>query len=65
MRNFLSWWESYFNDEGFDGMYCRFGGLYALDQYGGSIVGMLGMDIPHLKMMHIVAVRIRRGGPGR
>jgi hypothetical protein len=53
---FLSWWELYFQDEGFEATYCRFDGIYALDQYGGSIVGMLGMDMPHLKMMHIVAV---------
>jgi hypothetical protein len=53
---FLSWWESYFYDEGYEGMYCRFDGIYALKDYGGTIVGMLGMDLPHLKMMHIVAV---------
>lgn len=53
---FVSWWETYLQDEGFEGMYCRFDGLYALNQYGGSVVGMLGMDIPRLRMMHIVAV---------
>jgi hypothetical protein len=53
---FLAWWEPYFHDEGFEGMYCRFDGLHALGQYGGAVVGMLGLDIPHLKMMHIVAV---------
>jgi len=37
-------------------MYCRFDGLCALDQYAGSVVGMLGMDIPHMNAMHIVAV---------
>jgi hypothetical protein len=31
-------------------------GLYRLPDYGGSILGILGMDIPHLKAAHIVAV---------
>jgi hypothetical protein len=53
---FPAWWETYFRDEGFESVYCRFGGLYALDQYGGSVAGMLGMDIPHLNRGHIVAV---------
>lgn len=53
---FLSWWETYLRDEGFDACYCRFNGLYALPDYGGGAVGLLGMDIPHLSAAHIVAV---------
>jgi hypothetical protein len=53
---FYAWWESYFRDEGFESIYCYFDGLHALGQYGGAVSGMLGMDIPHLKSMHIVAV---------
>jgi hypothetical protein len=37
-------------------MYCYFDGLRALPQYGGDVVGMLGMDIPRLNRGHIVAV---------
>lgn len=53
---FPAWWETYFCDEGFESIYCHFDGLYALDQYGGSVAGMLGMDIPRMKQGHIVAV---------
>lgn len=53
---FAAWWETYLRDEGFDGTYCHFEGLYALCNYGGAIVGLLGMDIPRLKRGHIVAV---------
>jgi hypothetical protein len=53
---FLSWWENYLSHEGFEGMYCRFEGLHTLGHYGGAIVGMLGMDIPHLRRSHLVAV---------
>jgi hypothetical protein len=53
---FSAWWETYFRHEGFDGAYCRFDGLPALGLYGGDVVGMLGMDIPHLNRGHIVAV---------
>lgn len=53
---FIAWWEPYIHDEGYQGMYCRFDGLHALWQYGGTVLGMLGMDIPHLKRGHIVAV---------
>src|SRR5271165_4768254 len=53
--NFFAWWETYFRDEGFDGAYCRFDGLGALGMYGGDVVGMLGLDIPHLNRGHIVA----------
>lgn len=53
---FYAWWESYFRDEGFEAVYCYFEGLHALGQYGGAVSGMLGMDIHHLRSMHIVAV---------
>ena len=53
---FYAWWEIYFRDEGFDCTYCHFDGLHALPMYGGEVVGMLGMDIPHLNRAHIVAV---------
>jgi hypothetical protein len=53
---FLSWWETYLRDEGFDTSSCRFNGLYVLPDYRGSVVGLLGMDIPHLKAGHIIAV---------
>jgi hypothetical protein len=53
---FPAWWETYFRDEGFDAFYCHSDGLYALPDYGGNVLGMLGMDIPYLKAAHIVAV---------
>ena len=53
---FPAWWETYFHSEGFESIYCHFGGLHALRDYAGSVVGLLGMDIPHLKMGHIVAI---------
>jgi hypothetical protein len=53
---FYAWWESYIREEGFESIYCHFNGLHALGQYGGAVAGMLGMDIPHLRSMHIVAV---------
>jgi hypothetical protein len=46
---FPSWWESYLRDEGFEPVYCHFNGLYQLSDYGGSIVGLLGMDISACK----------------
>jgi hypothetical protein len=53
---FPAWWETYLRDERFEACYCRFDGLYALPNYGGDVAGMLGMDIPHMKAAHIVAV---------
>ena len=54
---FSAWWETYFHTSrpapaGVRAFNC----LYALPDSGGSILGMLGMDIPRLKMAHIVAV---------
>lgn len=53
---FLAWWELYLRDEGFECVYCRFNGLYALSDCAGAVVGLLGMDVPHLQRGHIVAV---------
>jgi hypothetical protein len=53
---FPEWWATYLHDEGFDACYCRFNGLHALPDFRGNVLGMLAMDIPHLKAAHIVAV---------
>lgn len=53
---FSAWWETYLRDEGFENTYCHFGGLFALRECAGTVVRMLGMDIPHLRSGHIVAV---------
>jgi hypothetical protein len=53
---FFSWWEPYLRDECFQVCYRPFSDLYALPRFGGCVVGLLGMDIPHIKMVHIVAV---------
>jgi hypothetical protein len=37
-------------------MYCQFDGLHSLKDHGGAILGMLAMEIPHLKITHVVAV---------
>lgn len=53
---FFAWWEPYLRDEGFRAVYRPFLDLYALPRFGGRVVGLLGMDLPHMKMGHIVAV---------
>ena len=53
---YSAWWETYLHDEGFENTYCKFDGLCALGQYGGVVVGMLGMDIPRLNRGHVVAI---------
>ena len=53
---FPAWWETYLHDEGFESIYCHFDGLNALNQYRGAVLGILGMDIPHLRSGHLVAV---------
>ena len=53
---FSAWWETYLRDKGLDGCYCAFAGLSSLADFGGSIVGMLGMEIPRLRVVHLVAV---------
>jgi hypothetical protein len=53
---FLAWWESYLRHEGFQIAYRPFSDLYSLPNFNGRVVGMLGMDFPHLRKSHIVAV---------
>jgi hypothetical protein len=53
---FPAWWETYLSDEGFDARYWPFDVLRILSNYHGNVLGMLGLDIPHLKAGHIVAV---------
>lgn len=53
---FYAWWERYLRDEGFEIVYRPFLDLYSLPQFGGRVVGLLGMDIPHMIKAHIVAV---------
>lgn len=54
--NFNPWWESYLRDKGFEPVCRPFRDLYCLPHFGGSVVGLLGMNIPHIKWGHIVAV---------
>jgi hypothetical protein len=53
---FFAWWEPYLRDEGFRTAYRPFLDLYSLPQFEGCVVGLLGMDLPHLNAGHIVAV---------
>jgi hypothetical protein len=53
---FLAWWENYLRSEGFEITYRRFLDLYELPGFGGSVVGLLHIDVPHLRKAHIVAV---------
>jgi hypothetical protein len=53
---FYSWWEPYLRDEGFRAVYRPFLDLYVLPTFGGSVVGLLGIEIPHMKAGHLVAV---------
>lgn len=53
---FTEWWVTYLRDKGFDTCYCKFDGLHTLGLYAGCVVGILGMDIPHLERGHVVAV---------
>ena len=53
---FLAWWEKYLREEGFQTAYRPFVDLYSISQFGGSVVGLLGIDFPHLKKSHVVAV---------
>jgi hypothetical protein len=54
--SFPAWWETYLRDEGFIADYFPFDNLYALPNLAGSVVGILGMDIPHLNATHAVAI---------
>lgn len=53
---FVAWWEEYLRANGFQNTYRPFVHLYELKRFGGKVVGLLGMTIPHEKMRHIVAV---------
>ncbi len=53
---FSVWWETYLADEGFQAMWCKFEGLYALPQRHGEAVGVLSFDFPHLDKGHVVTV---------
>jgi hypothetical protein len=53
---FSAWWETYFQHEGLAGCYCAFAGLSSLPDFRGTILGMLGMEVPHLRVGHLVAV---------
>jgi hypothetical protein len=53
---FLAWWELYLSQEGFQITYRPFLDLYVLPQFHGSVLALLGMDIPSRQAGHIVAV---------
>jgi hypothetical protein len=53
---FYTWWESYLRDYGRPISYRPFMDLYELPQFDGRVVGVLGMDMPHLRASHIVRV---------
>jgi hypothetical protein len=53
---FLAWWETYLVLEGFEKAYRPFNDLYRLPDTSGNVRGILGMDIPHLRWRHVVAV---------
>ena len=52
---YAAWWKTYLRDEGFDAQY-RFGGIHLLAAFGGELVGALCMEIPYVRMVHVVAV---------
>jgi hypothetical protein len=53
---YYSWWYPYLRDEGFEIVYRQFLDLFDIPQSAGRIVGLLTMDIPHIKWAHIVAI---------
>jgi len=53
---FQAWWERYLADEGFQCVYRPFADLHQLPAFGGRVLGILVMMVPHLKMGHVVAV---------
>jgi len=53
---FISWWETYLREEGFQTAYRPFSDLYSLPRFGGSVVGLLGMYLTHRRKGHVVAV---------
>jgi hypothetical protein len=52
----LAWWEIYLVREGFEKAYQPFADLYRLPDASGNVRGILGMNIPHLRWRHVVAV---------
>jgi hypothetical protein len=51
---FPAWWETYLHDEGFEFIYCPTSNLHRLPETAG-VVGIVRMDIPHLRKAHVVA----------
>jgi hypothetical protein len=58
LRRANSWHggKSIFSQEGFQTTYRPFLDLYVLPQFHGSVLALLGMDVPSLQKGHIVAV---------
>ncbi len=53
---FSDWWNRYLVDEGFQTVYRPFADLYKLPAFGGRVLGILVMMVPHLRKGHVVAV---------
>ncbi len=53
---FLEWWVPYLRDARFAVRFSSLGDLPVFGQCRGTVVGLLGMTIPHLRMRHVVAV---------
>jgi hypothetical protein len=53
---FHEWWVPYLQHEGFAVCFRPASDLSALGQFGGTVVGLFGMTIPHVRMRHVVAV---------
>jgi len=51
----IAWWERYLVDKGFQIQRCLTSSLHLFPATRG-VVGILGMDMPHLKRGHLVAV---------
>jgi hypothetical protein len=54
-EKFIDWWRYYLGHQGFQTIYRPFMDLYSLPNYGGEVVGILHLTIPHLQRGHIVA----------
>jgi hypothetical protein len=50
---FLAWWETYLREEGFELIYRPTSELHLLALNNAARI--VGMDIPHLKRVHVVA----------
>ena len=53
---FYEWWVEYLQHNGFRVYFRPFSGLYQIKCFGGEVVGILGLTIPHERMRHVVAV---------